>query len=230
MSGGPALVVLANDLPDSSYGAERLAEAFEPLFDTRIVDPTQGLSKTASRFDAEPHALVLAGSDRSVSDELPWMLEEQELVRHAALCGMPVLGICFGHQLIAVAFGASLLKRSKRVGIHDIRVAVDDPVLGSTGSVFRAPEQNAEHVAAAPEGFECVAASDTCAVEAIRSRSCPIYGFQFHPCYGDDVLEIDEAWQGFERSRFRHDGAEVLARTAAFFSEVCGGRARGSCR
>ena len=231
MSRRPKLVVLANDLPDSSYGAERLAQAFAPAFDARIVDPTQGLGGADSWLEsASPEAVVLAGSDRSVGDDVSWIIEEQEVVRVAADRGVPVLGICFGHQLIAVAFGGALRRKSKRVGIHEIRVTVDDPVLGEAGIVFRAPEQNAEHVVVPPEGFDVIATSDTCVVEALRSRTAPVYGFQFHPCYGEDVLEIDEAWHGFERACFHHDGSEVLARTASRFIEVCEGRARGSCR
>lgn len=50
--------------------------------------------------------LVLLGSNRSVNDELPWMLAERRLVRDAMAAGVPVLGHCFGAQTMARALGA----------------------------------------------------------------------------------------------------------------------------
>lgn len=50
--------------------------------------------------------LVLLGSNRSVNEDLPWMLAERRLVREAMAAGVPVLGHCFGAQTMARALGA----------------------------------------------------------------------------------------------------------------------------
>ncbi|MFN3304101.1 MAG: type 1 glutamine amidotransferase [Roseateles sp.] len=56
---------------------------------------------------AQEHAgLVLLGSNRSVNEDLPWMLDERRLVRAAMAAGVPVLGHCFGAQTMARALGA----------------------------------------------------------------------------------------------------------------------------
>ena len=222
MSRRHTLVVVSNDLPDSDYGATRLAAAFGAAFETRVMDPTAGFGEADRWFAAcAPDALVLSGSDRSVKEKLPWMLEEQEVVRLAGERRVPVLGVCFGHQLVAAAFGAEILTKKKRVGIFDIEVEVDDPVLGRAGDRLSMPEQNAEYVSAAPAGFEVVARSAGGAIEALRGVHAPVYGVQFHPCYAADVLDVDEAWAGFERSRFRHDGGPLLSRAAAHFRFLC---------
>jgi GMP synthase (glutamine-hydrolysing) len=218
----PTLVVLSNDEPDSRYGALHLAASFQHHFDTAIVDPTRGLGEACAWLaSSRADALVLSGSDRSVLDPLPWIREEQEVVREAARRGVPVLGVCFGHQLIAGAFGATIVRKPKRVGIFTVDVVRADPILGSVGSTLRAPEQHGEHVACVPDGFDVLARSAECDIEAMRHRDAPLYGVQFHPCYEGDVVDEDEAWSGFDEARFVHDGAELLARAAAVFMRVC---------
>lgn len=218
MSKGPALIVLSNDLPDSAYGAEHLADAFRCTFDVRIADPTRGFGGADAWLAREsPEALVLSGSDRSVLDATPWMLEEQEIVRLATGAGLPVLGVCFGHQLIAVAFGAALERKTKRVAVCEIRVTADDPMLGPAGLRLRMPEQHSEHVVSVPAGFVALASSDGCRIEAMRHETAPVYGVQFHPCYEADVIDVDEAWEGHDAGAFRHDGAGLLRRAARYF-------------
>ena len=222
MSKRPLLVVLSNDAPDSSYGAKRLAAAFEPGFESLLFDPTSGFGGAEAWFDSlAPDALVLSGSERSVRDAAPWIVEEQEIVREAAKRRVPLLGVCFGHQLVAAAFGAELVSREKRVGIFPVRVAVDDPLLGAAGDMLRVPEQHADHVVRPPAGFDVIARSSLCDVEAMRHVGAPVYGVQFHPCYENDVIAEDEAWRGFDRAQFVHDGASVLRGASEYFREMC---------
>jgi hypothetical protein len=62
MSKDPTLIVLSNDLPDASYGAERLAAAFTSAFDVRVVDPTGGFGGPASWLASkQPAAFVHDG-------------------------------------------------------------------------------------------------------------------------------------------------------------------------
>ena len=54
---------------------------------------------------SEGDAWIITGSPRSVYDELDWMLDMEDKIRNAQHHNKPVLGICFGHQLIAKSFG-----------------------------------------------------------------------------------------------------------------------------
>ena len=54
--------------------------------------------------------LVFMGAPVSVNDPLPWIAEELALIRLASQAGIPILGICFGGQLISKALGKELLK------------------------------------------------------------------------------------------------------------------------
>ena len=66
--------------------------------------------------------LVFLGSPNSVNDSLSWIQEEITLIQSALLVDMPVLGICFGAQLIAKALGARVIPASSmQIGWHPIR-------------------------------------------------------------------------------------------------------------
>jgi GMP synthase-like glutamine amidotransferase len=205
-------VVISNDEPDSCYGAERLAAAFRERFETEIMSPLDGVGDPATwvaRTRAD--AIVLSGSDRSVLSGTSWMLGEEALLRAAVRTGTPTLAICFGHQLLAKAFGGEIVTREKRIGLFEIEPLGCDPLFDSVSTPALVPEQHSEHVVSVPEGFVLVATSDYCPVQAIRHERAPVYGLQFHPCYDDDVFEVDEAWDALDIPRpLSHDGGAIL--------------------
>jgi GMP synthase-like glutamine amidotransferase len=207
----PLAIVLSNDEPDSSYGARRLASAFAGRFKTEIVNPLEGLPGGRgwiARRGAD--ALVLSGSDRSTTESTPWMIEEEEVLRAAVDLRLPTLAVCFGHQLLGKALGVTVSTREKRVGLIEI-ASLGDAAFAGLGRTIVVPEQHSDQITDVPEGFEIVATSDYCRVQAMRHVSGAIYGVQFHPCYDDEVLSIDEAWATAGLvGPFRHDGAVIL--------------------
>ena len=221
MSSRRLAVVISNDEPDSDYGASHLASAFEPAFRTLVVSPLDGFGDPASWLEKMgADVLVLSGSDRSVLSELPWMLEEEEMLRSAVARGVPTLAVCFGHQLVSKAFGAEIVSREKRVGLCEISPVGSDPLFEGLGRTIVVPQQHSDQVVSAPEGFELIATSDYCRVQALRHRSVPVYGVQFHPCYDAGVFDVDEVWAEVGgRDEFLHDGPALLANVVRIFSD-----------
>jgi GMP synthase-like glutamine amidotransferase len=205
-------IVISNDEPDSSYGARRLAAAFGERFETEIVSPLGGFGRPETWLErVGADALVLSGSDRSVLSELPWMLEEEEVLRSAVRSRTPTLAICFGHQLLGKAFEADIVTREKRIGLFEVTPEGGDAVFAGAPVPSVVPEQHSQHVASLPEGFRLLATSDYCAVQAMRHETAPVYGFQFHPCYDDSVFDVDDAWNELEMTRpLSHDGGLIL--------------------
>jgi GMP synthase (glutamine-hydrolysing) len=219
----PRAIVVNNDDPASDYGARHLAAAFAGAFATEIVSPLAGFPRADDWIrGGRADALVLSGSDRSITETLPWMLEEEELLRNAVREGVPVLAICFGHQLLGEAFGAGIVTGEKRIGLFEIAVVDRDPAFDGIGDKATVPEQHADQLSEIPAGFDLIATSDYCPVQAIRHATAPAYGMQFHPCYEESVFEADEAWEALPhlRGRFRHDGARILANVARIFAEI----------
>lgn len=219
------MIVVNNDDPDSDYGAKHLAAAFAGLFDTEIASPLRGFP-LADRWvhGGDADALVLSGSDRSIKEALPWMLEEEALIRGVVQAGIPLLAICFGHQLLGEAFGAGIVTGEKQIGLFDVAVVGGDPAFDGIGEVVTVPEQHADQLVEVPGGFDLIATSDYCPVQAVRHTVAPAYGMQFHPCYEESVFEADEAWEALPhlRGRFHHDGARILANVARTFAGIVG--------
>jgi GMP synthase (glutamine-hydrolysing) len=214
------VTIVNNDDPDSDYGAEHLAAAFARLSDTSIVSPLAGFAPARAWLREEnADALVLSGSDRSVTEALPWMLEEEDLLRACVGAQVPVLAVCFAHQVLGKAFGADVVVGRKHIGLFPIVPLGNDAAFAGLGPAVVVPEQHGDRLSRVPDGFLLIATSDYCEVQAIRHSRAPVYGMQFHPCYGEDVLDYDDAWKDTGlRGRFRHDGGTILDNVARVFA------------
>lgn len=120
----------------------------------------------------------------------------------------PVLGICGGMQLQALAAGGRVDTAARPAqGFATVDVVDGDDLLAGLGSSFEAFAHHGDEVVAAPPGFRVLARSDACAIEAFAAVDRPWWGTQFHP----------ERWDAA-----RPAGRAVLAR----FFELAGIRPR----
>jgi GMP synthase-like glutamine amidotransferase len=128
--------------------------------------------------------LILTGSEASILEPDPWVHEEAEVVREADRRGLAVLGSCWGHQLLAFALaGPGHVGRCARpeIGWIPIRVVGESALLGPAGEEPCTFSLHFDEVRDLDGSFEVLAATDLCAVQAMRLRSRPIWGLQCHP-------------------------------------------------
>jgi len=104
-------------------------------------------------------------------------LDNLEFVKKAKI---PVLGICFGHQVIGMLYGAKAHIGEMIDKNEQVRVLEENGLFAGIAkeAVFR--EEHREFIDL-PQGFELLAKSQTCANEAMRHKTKKLYGTQFHP-------------------------------------------------
>jgi GMP synthase (glutamine-hydrolysing) len=149
-----------------------------------------------------PKGIILSGGPASV-----YAPDAPHLPKYVLEQGVPVLGICYGTQLLAHYLGGSVARAEKReYGPAEIAfVGPDNPLfgnLGSQASTLKVWMSHGDAVAAPPSGFEVLASSDNSPVAAMGDLTRGLYGLQFHP----EVVHTDR-------------GAEILRNFAV---EVCG--------
>lgn len=122
-----------------------------------------------------------------------------EVCRIIRVAELPIIGFCGGCQLIAMAHGAPLgpmrrLKEGesdphpdfapgylKEWGFMPVRVLQSDPLFDGLGEEPMLWERHYWEVKEAPPGFEVLASTDACRIQAIRHAGKLVYGTQFHP-------------------------------------------------
>lgn len=93
---------------------------------------------------------------------------------------LPVLGICFGHQLIGILHGAfaSMMKADR--DWQTIEAFETSPLLDRLPAEFQMMEDHCETISI-PQGFNLIASSDACVNEIMQHKTKPLFGVQFHP-------------------------------------------------
>ena len=125
--------------------------------------------------------VVLSGSPDMMSEErtAAKFARESEAMLESRI---PVLGVCFGHQMIARTFGAEVVKDRKHVlEMVKTKVLAYDPLFEGLPKSLMLLESRHEVVRSLPGGFRLLAKSATSEIASMRHENRPLYGVQFHP-------------------------------------------------
>jgi GMP synthase (glutamine-hydrolysing) len=129
-----------------------------------------------------PDALVMGGGPQSVRSEDKLTGELADAARLIKQAKLPMLCICVTHQLLATALGgATDLAKKPEFGPVEISVINPGQILEGLGPKFTAWESHNDEVVKTPDGFQVLARSSNCSVEAMRHESRDVFGVQFHP-------------------------------------------------
>jgi GMP synthase (glutamine-hydrolysing) len=144
-----------------------------------------------------PAAIILSGGPSSVYEPNSPQLDAKILE-----LGVPILGICYGFQILAQALGGRVDKTGKsEFGATDLTVVAAGTLLAGQPDLQVSWMSHGDQVTQAPEGFEVLASTDTTPVAAFESVEKRIYGVQWHP-------EVKHSAQGQEvLKNFLYQGA-----------------------
>lgn len=140
-------------------------------------DWTDASASLFDRFDG----VVLSGSPDMLSSPKTRLKYAAE-IEAIAETKTSVLGICYGHQLMAVAFGSKVVRDVRNVK-RFVRTdpLSEDPLFDGLRRPMLLLESRHEVVKSLPEGFDLIARSATTKIAAMKHRERPLYGIQFHP-------------------------------------------------
>ena len=150
--------------------------------------------------------LVVMGSIESVTDgSVPWIAPERRLVASAVDDGVPVLGVCFGGQLLAQVLGGTV-SPAVRPEVGWVRLDTVDPSRVPAGPWLDWHED----AFTCPPGADAVARTDVSLHAFVQG---PHTGLQFHP---EVTRTVVEAWIGDARERAHLPDTEVEALLSGF--------------
>lgn len=121
--------------------------------------------------------VILSGSPFSVNQDDAPRIDIPALAQR-----VPVLGICYGAQMMAVELGGRVEKSDKReYGRSRLRILQNDQLLRDIGTDSQVWMSHSDSIKVLPEEFEITAETPNIPVAAFRSRSQNMFGLQFHP-------------------------------------------------
>ena len=223
-----------------SYGAW-LREAFAEAAPSAEVYLSAVESASAQEM-GRAAGVVVGPAREGVHDGLPWRSRFDAEMRLVVESGVPVLGVCFGHQYLTELLGGKVERRpeSEEMGWYELELTDagrDDELFAGVGRRFGALETHIDMVVEPAAGAVVLARSDEAPVQAFRAGG-NVWGVQFHPEMNAGILgsvieeEISEARAASDGERgallegkrdsvgWPHAGSRVLGN----FARICSDR------
>ena len=173
---------LANEFGDYPAMFKRL---LGPEFEIETFDVEGG------DFPARPSAhcnYLITGSPAGVYDRFDWILRLEDFIREAGASKM--VGICFGHQVMASALGGRVEKSAKGwgSGLHHYEIDRQEEWMDSSAPIA-VPASHQDQVVQAPPASNVVARSSFTPVAALAWTDRPAISFQFHPEFSPEFAK-----------------------------------------
>lgn len=139
-------------------------------------------------------AFVVTGSRASVYWDEPWIADLETWATDAIDHGLPALGVCFGHQLLAAALGGEVEDMNEyEIGYRKVRHGGDSILFDGIDEEFVAFETHSDRVRKLPPGARRIAHNDY----GVQGFQCDdVFAVQFHPEY--DTTTAEEVTRGKE--------------------------------
>lgn len=179
----------------------------------------------------EVEAVVLPGSAAGVYEDHAWLAPLREFIRQSYAARIPMLGICFGHQIMADALGGAVRKSDKGWGLgrHRYETRHRPSFMQTAPASFAVACSHQDQVIEPPQEGEVILSSDFTPNAGLAYRNGAALSFQAHPEFEDDyALALAELRRGSAPDRVvdkavsslttPSDSRAMASYIAAFFS------------
>ena len=177
--------------------------------------PQEGLSSV--KEDQGAQAYIIFGSASNVEDRLDWHKELADFCREKLEKKVPVLGLCFGHQLMADSFGMEVVKNDENKSFYGARTINFEKDYGPISSgdkrtIFKA---HSYQVSGPLKELKILASSKECPYDGLYNPKLPYWGFQGHPeashdFYQHEILENGASLKDEVESKALADGIGLI--------------------
>lgn len=141
------------------------------------------------QFDAHPPAgVILSGGPKSVNDD-----DAPDLDDHLFNWDVPVLGVCYGLQLLAHHENPGCVEKAEKREFGRAQLVIDDAsdLLKNVSNRSQVWMSHGDHIIDLPSSYSIIGHTDNAAVAAVRHNERDVYGVQFHP----EVVHTEEGKQ-----------------------------------
>ena len=170
--------------------------------------------------ELKPDAVICSGSRANISMWESWMDDAAQVLQQAVTANIPVLGICFGHQLLCKTLGGEVKRSKDRIDAVSplFSVGMDTLLSPIRMGLFSHQDQ----VTRLPPGTRRIISTKHCENAAMRVAGKPVWGVQFHPEASRTVIEQAHADGDMDDAEFaafesEHDGGALLSA----FAQLC---------
>jgi len=182
---------------------------------------------------------LITGSRHGVYDDLPWIAETKAFLRAARAAKRPIVGVCFGHQILAEAFGGSAIKHPGgwRLGVETYRVVNRPAWMADAPEALRLHSLHQDQVVAIPADAQVWATSPGCAYaglsygdpdapDAVSIQPHPEYAIPFARALYDHLLAQGRLPADLGAAALESVGQQVdNARLGRWFADYLRGKA-----
>jgi len=123
-----------------------------------------------------PKGIIFSGGPSSVYDSGAPMPDKKIFQLN-----VPILGICYGHQIIVNNFGGKIKRANKEYGSSVLTIDSNSDILNGIGDSVRAWMSHGDEAENVPEGFEIIGHTENSRSAAIANKQKTVFGIQFHP-------------------------------------------------
>lgn len=165
---------------DQRFG--RYPAMFRDLLGTAFAGPTYDVTEGEFPSLPEDHdAYILTGSPAGVYEDLPWIEPLKDFLRRAK-GRAKLVGVCFGHQVMAEAFGGRVEKSSNGwgIGLQRYRILDRAPWMDDVETIS-VPASHQDQVVLQPPNSSLLAGSGFCDLAMLAYEDQPAISMQFHP-------------------------------------------------
>lgn len=178
-----SILVIDNHRDLEDFGAVPIVKGIQQTVEADIMvrrAPDSDLPKSPNPFQR----IIVSGSRTSCFSTESWIKPYEDFLIAAIQKGIPILGICMGHQTIAkIIGGEKTLQASKTYekGWFQVHKTGKSFLLADLPSSFWVYQNHREEVGTLPSGFVKTSQSPACGIESMENENKLLFSVQFHP-------------------------------------------------